>query len=271
MSQQRNGRRGSVFPVRLTDEQRAELERLQQQGKGPRALGPWLVWRALHPRAGAGITAAPSHSSARSAGNTRAQVLPGRRGNTSTARKPIILDLCAGSGSWSAPYARSGLYQVIRVTLPKHDVRTFVPPRGVHGVLAAPPCDQFSLARNGIKSSPRDLVRGMETVNACMRIIAQCAPAWWALENPVGLLSKYLGTPRDSFEPCDFGDPWTKRTALWGNFTLPTRGPFVKPLGGGPLCTKCDIAKRRTGWCSKPEHRAITPSGFARAFFRANP
>ena len=45
--------------------------------------------------------------------------------------------------------------------------------------------------------------------------------------------SRFLGTPRDVFEPCDFGDPWTKRTALWGNFRLPVRGPFVAPTGGG--------------------------------------
>jgi hypothetical protein len=157
------------------------------------------------------------------------------------------------------------------VTLPELDVRTFVVPREpVWGVLAAPPCDQFSLARNG-HATPRDFVRGMEVVNACLRIVHQAQPRWWALENPVGLLSRWLGTPTDVFEPCDFGDPWTKRTALWGSFRLPKRGPFVRPLGGGPLCTLCDPARRRSTWCSVAAHRAKTAPGFARAFCEANP
>ena len=167
------------------------------------------------------------------------------------------------------PYLQAG-YRVELVTLPAADVRTYVPPSGVWGVLAAPPCDQFSMARNG-HSSPRDFVGGMAAVNACLRIVQQSAPTWWALENPTGLLSRFLGTPRDVFQPCDFGDPWTKRTALWGNFTIPTRGPHVAPRGGGPPCKVCDPAARSTTWCSKPEHRAITAPGFARAFFEANP
>jgi hypothetical protein len=161
---------------------------------------------------------------------------------------------------------------VRRVSLPEDDVRTFRPPNEtVWGILAAPPCDQFSLARNGHPYKERDFVRGMACVNACLRIIQQCAPRWWALENPAGLLSKFLGTPRDVFEPCDFGDPWTKRTAIWGDFRIPKRGPFVQPVGGGPLCALCDPESRKTTWCSRADHRAVTPPGFARAFFEANP
>ena len=182
----------------------------------------------------------------------------------------LILDLCAGSGSWSAPYEAAG-YRVERVTLPSSDVQTYRLPSGpVWGILAAPPCDQFSLARNGHTGSPRDFARGMSVVNACLRVVLQARPRWWALENPVGMLSRWLGTPRDVFEPCDFGNPWTKRTALWGEFAVPRRGPFVEPLGGGPLCTVCDPA-RRDSWCSVTAHRAVTPAGFARAFFDANP
>jgi hypothetical protein len=165
---------------------------------------------------------------------------------------------------------------VIRVTLPEHDVRTWVPPsEPVHGVLAAPPCEEFSMARHGhaknLRAAPADFLRGMETVNACLRIILQTSPTWWALENPVGHLSQFLGTPRDVWEPADFGDAWTKRTAIWGSFNIPKRGPFVEPQGGGPFCTVCDPARRRTSWCSNAAHRAITPAGFARAFFLANP
>ncbi len=126
------------------------------------------------------------------------------------------------------------------------------------GILAAPPCTEFSIARNGHPDRPRDFVAGMATVNACMRIILQCRPKWWALENPTGHLSKFLGTPRDTWEPCDFGDPWTKRTSIWGEYTIPTRGPFVQPTGS---------AMQR----STAALRAVTPPGFARAFYEANP
>lgn len=261
-----HGRRGAVFSVRVTGEDRAALEAIQSKTAGPRALGPWLVWRAL---AGASPNEIlPPRGT---------EVLPRRRkreargGSTVAIAKRTILDLCAGSGSWSLPYERAG-YKIVRVTLPEHDVRTFRAPPNVWGVLAAPPCDQFSLARNGHDArSPRDLVRGLETVSACLRIISVCKPKWWALENPVGLLSKWLGTARDVFDPCDFGDPWTKRTAIWGEFQIPRRGPFVKPLGGGPFCSACPAARRKTTWCNNAAHRAITPAGFARAFFEANP
>lgn len=247
MQASRGRRRGVVFSVRVTEEDRARLEALQQQGGGPRALGPWLVWSAL--------------------GAAPAPVVPHRAGSTEPGP---VLDLCGGSGAWSEPYRAAG-YRVQIVSLPEVDVRLFEPPlEPVWGVLAAPPCDQFSLARNG-HSAPRDLLRGLEVVSACVRIVAAVKPRWWALENPVGLLGRFLGAPRDVFQPCDFGDPWTKRTALWGDFNLPERGPYVKPLGGGPPCAICDPERRRTSWCSRSDHRAITPPGFARAFFEANP
>jgi hypothetical protein len=169
----------------------------------------------------------------------------------------IVLDLCAGSGSWSAPYKRAG-YDVRSVTLPEFDVRIYMPPeRGVWGVVAAPPCTEFSLAKNGVPKG-RDFHAGLEVVAACLRVIVTTRPQWWALENPIGLLSHWLGAPADTWEPHEFGDPWTKATAIWGEFARPERGPFVKP--------KASAARRST-----PAARAVTPPGFARAFFDANP
>jgi hypothetical protein len=53
MTQHSKGRRrGDVFAVRLTPEERAKLEALRERESGPRALGPWLVWRALRDRQG---------------------------------------------------------------------------------------------------------------------------------------------------------------------------------------------------------------------------
>ena len=271
--QKRNGRRGFVFSVRVTDDQRACLEQIQARGGGPRSIGAFMLWRALQENGSLSDPRDPPEIQL-DLGIDLSRVRSPSPPTDPTLDRRIVLDLCAGSGSWSAPYEAAG-YDVRRVTLPEHDVRTYVPKlregETVHGVLAAPPCDQFSVARNGHPKLPRDLGRGMECVNACLRIVLQARPTWWALENPAGLLSRFLGTPADLFEPCDFGDPWTKRTALWGQFTPPTRGPFVQPLGGGPFCPICDPAGAARTWCSNAAHRAVTPAGFARAFFRANP
>lgn len=127
----------------------------------------------------------------------------------------IILDLCGGTGSWSRPYKEAG-YDVRVITLPEYDVRTYMPPENVYGILAAPPCTEFSVLNCVASPRKRDEASGMEIVNACMRIIKKCQPVWWALENPTGHLRKYLGIPQLTFQPWEYGDPWTKRTDIWG-------------------------------------------------------
>jgi len=259
--QTRNGRRGSTFSLRLTDEERAELETMCQRTAGPKALGAWLIWAAKRafepppvlPRRGkkAAIPELVDRM-----GNTRSST---RSGNTAEERsagntEKVILDLCAGTGAWSDPYRLAG-YDVRRITLPENDVHVLaVPCDKIHGILCAPPCTEFSIAKNGHE---RDIRSGLETVSACLRLVYACKPVWWALENPVGLLSHYLGQPRDVWEPYEFGDPHTKATAVWGQFNIPERGPFVEPVGSA--------IERATA-----EERAITPDGFARAFFLAN-
>ena len=251
--------------MRIPVEQRAELESAQRATAGPEALGPWLIWAArsawlggiLPRKARKGITRSSGFEAAPGPGITRAggpPVLPELAGGGPKTPR-IILDLCAGSGAWSSPYKAAG-YDVRCVTWPASDVRTFVPPERVHGVLAAPPCTEFSVAKNG---QDRHLESALATVLGCLRIVALCRPTWWAIENPTGLLSQWLGTPRDVWQPHEFGDPWTKRTALWGLFAIPERGPFVEPTGSV-------VDQRR-----RASERAITPPGFARAFFEANP
>src|ERR1700680_1855757 len=95
----------------------------------------------------------------------------------------IILDLCGGTGSWSKPYKDAG-YDVRVVTLPGHNVLTYVPPANVYGIFAAPPCTMFSLARTTAKT-PRDFETGMSVVAACLGIIWTARKreklAFWAL------------------------------------------------------------------------------------------
>ncbi len=183
----------------------------------------------------------------------------------------IILDLCGGSGAWSDPYKKAG-YDVRLVTLPDHDVNTYRPPRGVYGVLAAPPCTQFSLARHDCNcKTPRSFEAGMVEVSACLRIVWECEADqhlhFWALENPVGYLRRFLGRPAFTFEPFEFGNFWTKQTDLWGWFNPPRR---IYKREDVALIIEKDRHKKLPDTKGRAAIRAVTPSGFAMAFFKAN-
>lgn len=200
-----------------------------------------------------------------------------------------ILDLCGGTGSWSKPYKDEG-YDVRVITLPEHDVRTYEPPDNVYGILAAPPCTMFSVARNDkTAKNPRDFRSGLEIVQACLRIIWECrlqsirkgdGLKFWALENPRGYLEDFLGRPALEFDPCDYGDPYTKRTQLWGNFKDPRKQPVEPNMGtmvkhaGNHYFTDYKPVdpdyQKKLGVDTRTIRRSITPQGFAQAFYKAN-
>jgi hypothetical protein len=187
----------------------------------------------------------------------------------------IILDLCGGTGSWSKPYKDAG-YDVRLITLPNNDVRTYTPPQNVYGILAAPPCTMFSLARTRAKK-PRSFEEGMECVEACIRIIWSCRKQnvlkFWAMENPMGYLRQFMGKPPFHFDPWEFGEPYTKGTDIWGYFYFPKKRYKVMTE---EQITKCRTNSRKLPSISEitgskqQAKRSITPQGFAQAFFRVN-
>lgn len=192
----------------------------------------------------------------------------------------IILDLCGGTGSWSKPYKDAG-YDVRVITLPDNDVLTYEPPENVYGILAAPPCTEFSVAK---RNKPRNFESALKVVKACQEIIWCCrlqkTLKFWAMENPRGFLRQFLGIPHFTFEHWQFGDPQIKFTDVWGYFKEPIRKVKGKPEN---LTVKYGYRTNGRGWASPkcPEEykhlnldraalRAITPPSFARAFFKAN-
>jgi len=211
--------------------------------------------------------------------------------------KKIILDLCGGTGSWSKPYKDAG-YDVKLITLPENDVKAYIPPENVYGILAAPPCTMFSFARTNAKR-PRDLQGGMELIYKCLNIIWRCqykissdnqkySPLkFWCMENPYyGMLTWFLGKPVHVFNPYDYGDAYQKKTSLWGYFNIPTKTPveltdemkeqaktnsYLHRIGTkfDMLKTK-DISPENYGKYDRATRRAITPQGFAKAFYEAN-
>ncbi len=182
----------------------------------------------------------------------------------------IILDLCGGTGAWSKPYKDAG-YRVVNITLPSNDVRTYKPPKNVYGILAAPPCTEFSLAKTTGKK--RDLRVGMKIVDACLKIIWQCRIenklAFWAIENPRCILRQFLGKPAFTFYQWEFGDLGLKPTDIWGYFKNPLKTKTERPKNMTKRypCGSYNII----GWGKmSAEEKAITPQGFAKSFFKSN-
>ena len=213
--------------------------------------------------------------------------------------KKIMIDLAGGCGAWSKDYKEAG-YTVINVTLPDYDIfkTTFedgymdlrgnkklsVRVGNIYGILAAPVCTHFSFARTRAKT-PRDFEEGMKLVRACLNIIWECRYktklAFWCLENPMGYLRQFLGKPVFTFDPCDFAgylenpetDLYTKKTDLWGYFNIPKKKPIKlnkdrikrSKMNSRKLPSISEITSSK-----QSAKRAITPAGFAEAFFKAN-
>ena len=220
--------------------------------------------------------------------------------------RKLIISVSDYSGAWSKPYYDAG-YFVVRVdpklpremhsnadggacwTLPYTVAQFIYSPElqqllshreCVWGMLLAPPCTHFaSSGARWFADKDRDgrTTEACAMIDHCIQLVERCQPTWWALENPIGRLPKLfpmkLGKPAMYFQPCDHGDAYTKRTALWGDFT--TFGPSdpVEPV----MYTDKNGKRGSWHWAKlggKSERtkalRSNTPPGFAQAFFEAN-
>lgn len=131
-----------------------------------------------------------------------------------------ILHLCADIGSDSKIWSDNG-YEIIKIGK-EIGIENYTPPKKVYGVIANPPCTEFSTAR--INGKARNPDEGMFLVEHCLRVVEECNPTFWVIENPAkGVLKNYLGKPQYKYQPWWFGSPWTKQTALWGKFNIPER------------------------------------------------
>lgn len=144
------------------------------------------------------------------------------------------------------------------------DIRDFA----VWGILAAPVCKPFAGSGAKHPRSDAELLESLHIVSAVLRIVwaTRQTLRWWALENPSGKLPKFLGDHRHTFNPNDYGDPYSKRTCLWGDFTIPQKRPV--PISHAPGRSPIFLASPGP---DRWRLRSKTPPGFARAFFEANP
>ncbi|MEO8021058.1 PLxRFG domain-containing protein [Polaromonas sp.] len=196
----------------------------------------------------------------------------------------IVLSLFDLSGEWSKPWEEAG-YQVYRFDIQADpnmgDVNNFSSEffgdwfgdfegKDVYAILAANPCTDFAVsgARHfAAKDADGRTVASVKLVHQTLAAIEYFKPAVWGLENPVGRIEKLGGLPpwRLSFNPNHLGDPYTKKTLIWGRFNgdlpiapvEPTEGSKMHKLyGGKSMATK--------------NARSETPEGFSYGFFMAN-
>lgn len=198
----------------------------------------------------------------------------------------LILHLCADTGSDTQPYRDAG-YEVVCIGS-DIGVENYHPPKNVYGVIANPVCTEFSIAKGFNKNG--DYEKGMFLVNECMRIIEECNPKFWVIENPgTGNLKDFLGDPTMTYEPWHYGSPWTKKTALWGKFNIPSKTVlkwdeveknkklYVRPGRSKPSMAflhKSSIKHIREfdGFSvdSDMEFRSLCSQKFAKAFYESN-
>lgn len=193
-------------------------------------------------------------------------------------REKTILSLFDYTGNWPRPYYEAG-YKVILLEL-KHgqDIMSYDYSylSGIYGILIAVPCTDFAVSgARWFKEKDADgrTELSIQLVRKSLEIVEYFKPTFWALENPVGRIHKLvpeLGRPSLIFQPYFYGDPYRKKTCLWGDFNIPKLNP-VEPKGirkGQP-----DEWYSKVGGKSEKtkEYRSATPMRFARAFCEANP
>ncbi len=196
-------------------------------------------------------------------------------------RERIILSLYDYSGRWSEPYREAG-YTVVQADLKLgQDVRLlkYAATNNIWGILSAPPCTEFAVSgarwwREKEAKGNQPLLDAIAMVDAVLRMVVLYKPKWWVLENPVGRAKDWIGQSVFTFNPCDYAgwnttdmreDMYTKRTCLWGEFNEPEK-KWLPPVDGSKMHKMYGGKSEKT-----KELRSLTPRGFARAFFAANP
>jgi len=201
----------------------------------------------------------------------------------------LILHLCADIGSDSRYYQLDPKFKVITVGK-DIGVENFIPPDNVYGIIANPVCTEFSTAKGFHKEN--DIITGMYLVRHCQRIINNAKPKWWVIENPAnGKLQEIIGKPKAVYQPWQYGSPWTKKTALWGEFLMPepiynkwedcpkNKNLYIRPGRSKPalaflhksaidLIPEFDFAREYIK-CDA-DFRSLCSQGFAKAFYDIN-
>ncbi len=195
-------------------------------------------------------------------------------------KRSIIVSLFDYSGLWSAPYRQAGCRVLQVESKLGFDLFSWnykaIRPELVAGILAAPPCTDFSGSGAQYwtqKDKDGRTAQSVRIIKRTLAIVKHFNPPFWVLENPVGRLNKLVPLLEQYgpwyFEPYWYGDPWSKKTGLWGIFNRPKPNRIVRPVKFNKQGSWIQLLGGKSE--QTKELRSITPPGFARAFYNANP
>ena len=188
----------------------------------------------------------------------------------------LILSLYDATGNWAQPYIKAGYPVMLWDKSVEGDIMDFNAVEAwlsgyydfVYGILAAPPCDHFAASgARWWKDKDEETIDMAIALAEMVNVLRQQCDnvVFWALENPVGRIEKlcpWLKPYRKlSFDPCQYGETYTKKTILWGEFNAALPQTPVLALDGSKMHNMSSSAKAK---------RSATPMGFANAFFKAN-
>ena len=193
--------------------------------------------------------------------------------------QPIMISCFDHTGNMAQPWAEAGfLCYCVDMQHAPGETRTgnivkvganmldWLPPRGEIAFASFfPPCTDVAVsgARWFRDKGLGKLIGALQLFKRSVDL-AELIGAPYLIENPVSKVSSYWRKPDNSFDPCAYGDPYTKKTCLWtGNgFVMPPKRR-VEPTEGSKMHLMPPSEERAN-------LRSATPMGFARAVFEAN-
>lgn len=224
-------------------------------------------------------------------------------------KQPFLLSLFDYTGAWAKPFSNAGWKVMLwdkqvegnlleRLSWIRLLIEEEQGEAQIDGLLAAPPCTDF--AGSGAMYWPErdsgerwwpdidenDWERlyfdtstelSITLVEAVLLLKDWLQPRFWVIENPKGrldtLVPELQSYRRMNFDPCDYGDPYTKKTILWGEFNTNLKRKPVEPefviASNGDRYSKMHWHTPGRGEKTKII-RSTTPAGFAKAFYEAN-
>lgn len=199
----------------------------------------------------------------------------------------LIVSLYDLTGNWPDPFRKAGFPVMLWDKQVEGDIlegfttlQTDIEESGLelYGIMAACPCTDF--AGSGArwwkeKDKPSQAYEPFDSttelsvalVLIVLHLVDLFKPKFWVIENPVDRIERLVpeikAYRKMSFNPCDFGDLYTKKTILWGEFNHDLRKNPALPLFGSMMHNIPPGPDRQN-------IRSATPRGFAKAFFEAN-
>lgn len=214
-------------------------------------------------------------------------------------KREVCIFLCDRTGIAAAPWAAAG-YECFCVDI-RHpvrneihkgnvhfvygDVRSWVPPDNVRIIFMAafPPCTHLtsSGARDFVFKGNHLLIDSLQLWTCCYQVACYSGAPFY-VENPVGMLSRYMRQPDFTFNPSDFAgylpeserkrESYVKSTCIWvGNGFVMPRKKSVAPIESMfPLRKKKSPILAMSPSDDRADRRAETPKGFSVAVCEYN-